>query len=566
MIRTTASLLLSLSVCTVFAQTEVQNIPSSLSDVFAPVRVAAAPSDAYIGLSLLPDGELRHYNYGEQADPGSFYLQSTDQGITWKKVRTSAQLPYADVQSPVSGEFIRLCQMQGEGVYCLRTEGGIHGDRTVRKVTDTPSIMLKPPVFIRGGKRVLVAGHGGVDPKGCYVYYSDDDGRTWQRSQTVTAPDHVKSGPHRGIRWNHGAVEPTVVELQDGRLWMLMRTSQDFHYESFSTDGGETWSSSRPSQFYGTITMPTLGRLSDGRLLLFWSSTTPLPELPTATGVWDDVFTNRDVAHVAVSEDDGKTWIGCRELMLNPLRNEADFGSGNDGIDRSVHQSQFVEVAPGKICASIGQHRSLRSIVLFDVGWLYETGRSDDFSQGLDRWSVFNYKRGIVGHCAYDRTAGCALVPHPSNAARRVLQVKYVPDSTLVDDQRGAVWNFPTMQQGRLNVRISVPKGSKGVSLLLNDHWFNPCDTVALHECMYALDLDRHRLCIRDDGFHTLSLQWDVRGKQSAATVYVDGKRRLRLPLLKDTRLGINYVHFLATASTNNPGVLVEQVSAEATH
>lgn len=51
-----------------------------------------------------------------------------------------------------------------------------------------------------------------------------------------------------------------------------------------------------------------MNRLEDGRLLFFWCNTTPLPEMETANGVWDDVFTNRDVTHVAISEDDGKTW------------------------------------------------------------------------------------------------------------------------------------------------------------------------------------------------------------------------------------------------------------------
>ena len=556
------SFLLLFGTSVTFAQTEVQEIPVSLNDVYAPVRVAAAPSDAYIGLSLLPTGELRHYNYGEQADAGCFYLQSMDKGLSWKKVNISPQMPYADVQSPVSGEFLRLTNMRGEGVYCIRTVGGIHGDRTVRKVSSTNSIMLKPPVFIRGGKRIIVAGHGDVKPKGCYVYYSDDDGLNWKRSQIVTSPDHVKSGSHKGVRWNHGAVEPTVVELRDGRLWMLMRTSQDFHYESFSSDGGETWSESRPSIFYGTITMPTMGRLSDGRLLMFWSSTTPLPELATADGVWDDVFTNRDVIHVAISEDDGKTWIGCRELMLNPLRNEADFGSGNDGVDRSVHQSQFVEVAPGKICVAIGQHRSLRSIILFDVKWLYEKGRSNDFSDGLAKWSVFNYKQGIVGHCAYDRIEGCSLVEHPDLSGKKVLQVRYTRNIGLVDDNRGALWNFPTMQKGHLTVRMRIPADSQGVSLMLNDHWYNPCDTVALHESMYVLKIDRKRLGVKDDSFHDVMLKWNLRGKQKQATVWVDGKKRLNLPLLNETALGINYVHILAEAPKENEGVFIECVNS----
>ena len=69
-----------------------------------------------------------------------------------------------------------------------------------------------------------------------------------------------------------------ILELKSGRLWMLARTSRDNHHECFSEDGGESWSAWQPSRFYGTLTMPTLFRLGDGRILLFWCNTTPLPE------------------------------------------------------------------------------------------------------------------------------------------------------------------------------------------------------------------------------------------------------------------------------------------------
>ena len=118
--------------------------PATLNDVWAPVKVATPPSDAYIGLSKLDDGEIRHYNYGEQAEPGTFYLSSRDGGLTWRKVNYGRDMPFADQRSPLSGEYIRLANMGPTGVYCIRTKGGINGDRTVTKVTDTPSIMLKP--------------------------------------------------------------------------------------------------------------------------------------------------------------------------------------------------------------------------------------------------------------------------------------------------------------------------------------------------------------------------------------------------------------------------------------
>lgn len=269
----------------IFVCTGLSAQPASLDEVYEPVVVGVPPSDAYIGLSLLPDGELRHYNYGEHAaQTAPMYLSSRDHGLTWKTVSLPKELSYADQRSPVSGEYVRVF-CNNKGVYAMRTEGGLDGGRTIVKIDDRPGIMNKPPVWIRNGKRVISGAHR-TDRSGAYVYYSDDDGRTWKASAQVTVPPHRKGGFHQGTRWNHGAVEPTVVELNDGRLWMLMRTSQDRHYQAFSEDGGETWSEATPSPFYGTITMPTLYRMSDGRLLFFWCNTTPLPERTGTDGVW----------------------------------------------------------------------------------------------------------------------------------------------------------------------------------------------------------------------------------------------------------------------------------------
>ena len=543
---------------------QAQQRPASIDQVFAPIRVATLPTDAYIGLSQLDNGELRYYNYGEQqADRGSYYLSSKDKGMTWQRVAYPKEMPYADRKSPISGEYIRLVNMGKQGTYCIRTVGGLEGDRTITKVSDVSAIMLKPPVFVRGGKRILVCGHGDVSPKGCYTFVSDDDGKTWKRSNTVTAPDHKKEGFHQGIRWNHGAVEPTVVELNDGRIWMLMRTSQDYHYEAFSEDGGLTWGESRPSAFYGTITMPTIGRLADGRLLFFWCNTTPLPELPRANGVWDDVFTNRDVTHVAISEDDGKTWKGFRELYIDPCRNDKDYAL-TGWMDRSVHQAQFEEVAPGKIVVAVGQHYLHRSMLVFDVDWLYEKERFCNFEDSLNSWTTFNYIDGVKGHCAYNRINGCTLKSHPEKEGKSVLHLQYEPDKSLVADTRGAVWNFPSAKKGTFKTSVRIPEGSENLSLILNDRWMNPCDTVACYESMYLLPLNRKKLGIKDDAWHQIEINWDLTKKNSPASVRVDGKnRKLRLDLKRPTRNGISYVHFMAAPAASNSGMDIEWVKAE---
>lgn len=528
----------------------------STEGVYAPVIVGTPPSDAFIGLSLMADGEVRHYNYGSHPEPEHpVYLSSRDGGRTWKSVALPYELPYADIQSPVSGEFVRLF-CTGSGVYALRTEGGLEGGRSIVKIDDTLGIMNKPPLFIRGGKRVISGAHR-TDRSGAFVYYSDDDGRTWKVSSKVNAPLHEKGGFHEGVRWNHGAVEPTVTELNDGRLWMIMRTSQDKHYQSFSEDGGETWSKAEPSPFYGTITMPTLFRMGDGRLLFFWCNTTPLPELPTATGVWDDVFTNRDAVHVAISEDDGKTWFGFRELLLNTERNSANFGDTRPGQDKSVHQVQAVEVAPGKILVSVGQHPLCRKLVLFDAAWLYEPRRSCDFDEGPDNWSAFRYYKGITGHCCYNRQEMPLLAAHPDREGAKVLHIGYTPNDSLVQDNDGAVWNFPAAPDGSVNVSLKIPEGSKGAQLILNDRWFNPTDTVARYECMYRLDLNRETLRIRDDKWHTVTVEWE---KNAPATLLVDGRRRGKLPVVAKTEHGVSYLHFLGGREPDTKGVFIEHV------
>lgn len=541
-------------------------LPCTLFAQDAPQVVAKAPSDAYIGLSLMQNGEIRHYNYGEQRENGSFYLSSTDQGKTWQRTEYDESIHFADNRNPLTNTMIRLYN-EGKGVWCVRYNASENGTKEVFKVTDKPLIMLKPPVFINGGKRIIVATHyAGPDAseKGARVLYSDDDGKTWNESEKLMSPFHKKEAFHKGIRWNHGAVEPTVVELRDGRLWMIMRTSQDNHYQSYSYDGGETWTTPVPSPFYATITMPNIGRLKDGRVLMVWNNTTPLPELATANGVWDDVFTNRNVVHAAISEDDGKTWKGCRELFLDERRNASDFGD-TKGMDKSVHQAQFVETADGKIVIAIGQHDLHRKILRFDPEWLYGTERSNRFENGLEEWSTFRYYKGIKGHCGYNRKEGGSLTAHPVRKNATVLNLKHTANDSLLYDGEGALWNFPAMKKGSFTTSVRIPQDSKGGELLLNDRWFNPTDTTASYFCSYALSLDRESLGIKDDEFHQLRIEWDLEGETTVANVFVDKRKKasLTLPLRNTVRHGISYVHFQSSKEYDPVGFEIESVGAK---
>ncbi|MFI3327772.1 MAG: sialidase family protein [Rikenellaceae bacterium] len=540
---------------------------ASVESIFAPVVVGVPPSDAYIGLAKMESGELRHYNYGEQKrDEAPFYISSWDKGLTWKRVNLTSDLVYADQKSPASGEYIRVYALNRK-VYSVRTRGGIDGGRDIGVVDEEQSIMVKPPIFIRGGERVVVGAHR-ADRTGSHSYFSDDDGLTWKRSNLVATPLHEPNEYDKSYRWNHGAVEPTIIELNDGRLWMIIRTSQDRHYQSFSDDGGESWCEATPSPFYGTITMPTLQRLSDGRILFLWCNTTPLPETEGNNGRWEDVFTNRSAIHAAISEDDGKTWIGMRELYLDSGRNDADFAT-KEGRDKSVHQAQCVELGNDKILVAFGQHEVHRKMVIFDTKWLYETERTTDFSNGLEEFTAFQYIKGIKGHCGYNRVECDVLRDHSEgnsdniskNRSNKMITLGYTPIDSLVSDRVGVVWNFPAARNGSVKVRAKLPQGSQSIKLILNDRWFNATDDVAEHKSIYAVELSRKTLAIRDDKWHTIEVRWAANG---AAQLYVDSKRRATLPLKNSSEHGVSYIHLLGGTTPDPVGVSVDRIEATA--
>ncbi|MEP6671094.1 MAG: exo-alpha-sialidase [Chthoniobacter sp.] len=134
---------------------------------------------------------------------------------------------------------------------------------------------------------------------------SQDGGQTWKLSNTL---DIGGAGDHEG------ALEPCVLELKDHRLWMLIRTSRKFFWESFSTDGGLTWSEAKPTTIDSSHSPGHVIRLADGRLALAWNPST----------------NQRRELHLALSEDEGRTWspslVAARGNATYPFVLEASPG------------------------------------------------------------------------------------------------------------------------------------------------------------------------------------------------------------------------------------------------
>lgn len=99
------------------------------------------------------------------------------------------------------------------------------------------------------------------------TYASDDEGQSWRASNII---DLGGAGDH------DGTIEATIIELKDGRILMLMRTSWMRFWRAESVDGGLTWHPLGPSDVPASSSPGMLHRLDSGRIALVWNR--PFPE------------------------------------------------------------------------------------------------------------------------------------------------------------------------------------------------------------------------------------------------------------------------------------------------
>ncbi|MGV8136692.1 MAG: sialidase family protein [Mangrovibacterium sp.] len=138
------------------------------------------------------------------------------------------------------------------------------------------------------------------------TYVSADDGVTWKASNVLDNP--TSAGDHGGL------TEATLLELKDGRLWLLIRTNWDYYYESFSSDHGLTWDSYKKTSIDASASPADLQRLKSGRIVLVWNRLYHNGETSIARNGGDSNLSEvaaswqRDELSLMYSDDEGKTW------------------------------------------------------------------------------------------------------------------------------------------------------------------------------------------------------------------------------------------------------------------
>ncbi len=548
----------------VYGQKVQENVDAQ--SVYAPVVIGSRES----GVILMPDGSLKRF-ISEGLGGGKFrnYSLTSKDGVSWgnrtfefEGIRATLPLLDQDGEYHFFPMVVRQLEEQRKvavnyfiDVWHVRsTHGGTRWEKG-KRIFEGYVGSINNVTQLSNGRIILpfaqwVGGRPTAPPYGANevtCVYSDDGGATWEQS-----PARLKAPAYTDFNGSgYGACEPVIIELLDGRVYMLARTETGVLYESWSPDG-VNWEPLKPSRFLSTDAPAAFLRLADNRIILFWNGG---EKPPRHNG--DGVYGGRDAVHAAISSDEGKTWKGFREIYRDPSRNLSPPSYGDRG---TAYPMPYLG-ADGKVIVLAGQGRA-GATVMFDPDWLEETSASTKLNDGIEAWSVFKHFGPAKRHWR-DRTQGAVLVDHPTQPESKVLHVRR-PDEKSGD---GALWNFPMSRKGTLKMRMKLNNGFQGASVVLLDRFFNPTDLTGDAEAIARLSIQADgKLSLREKvglgEWHTLQFKWDLDNR--ICVVSVDNEEKVFLkPNYRDP-LGINYIRIRSVAeSLDTNGLLIESIEVE---
>lgn len=262
--------------------------------------------------------------------------------------------------------------------------------------------------------------------------WSDDEGMTWQRSPSV-----LEAG---GGGFESGACEPSVVELPDGRLWMLIRAQCGFQYESFSSDNGETWSVARPSKIPSSNAPAVLLRLKSGRIIVVWNNCTR--------------WAYARYSLMMAATDDGENFFGFREI------DNSDDKHVTTSTYWCVTYPYLCEGPEGDIFVSYNYgdwgYNEAR-IARISPDWIEEKNTLEDFSDGRSAWYAYQSNSGFG-----------ELIAPEDNKPGSILRLA----NNSKDKNRGIARNITNVFSGEIKITVSFYR--PGGYILLHNSFLNP--------------------------------------------------------------------------------------------
>jgi predicted neuraminidase len=318
-----------------------------------PVRLSDDPtrSEQNPVLFPAPSGELwllyTAQHAGDQDSAEVRYRISTDDGATWREIRTLFPA------TPGGGIFIR-----------------------------------QPVVVLTSGRWLLPVFHCVSVP-----------GRTWVGDQDTSA---VMISDDQGASWREVAVPESTgcvhmnVVPAGGRLTAFYRSRwADAVYQSWSDDDGETWTAPETTELPNNNSSIQATALADGRLAMVLNPTRAEAGTARRLSLYDEIGdaglaetqgvveaaapaedggrqafwgTPRAPMTLALSSDGGRTWPARRDLEAGDgycLTNNS-----RDGLNRELSYPSVHQTVDGALHVAFTYHRKAIEHVVVDPSWV----------------------------------------------------------------------------------------------------------------------------------------------------------------------------------------------------
>ena len=249
-----------------------------------------------------------------------YYRTSTDDGVTWSAPTEVTSLFDSD-------PYERAFHLPGPG-HGLQIESGEYEGRLVVEVWHRHTVSMA------SANRQY----------GLSVIYSDDGGATWRNSEYIDIGYHMNEG--------------RVAQLAGGTLVINSRSTDNTRKQTYSTDGGATWS--EPTTW---TSIGGYGNCDSGFTSQVEGDSTQL----VTTHILNDTSV-RNTLYAYLSYDNGATWSYSTLLWSEP---SISSGTGASDVNR-ISKDTY-----GAVHGTTWQNNDVEFVV-FSTAAL--TGRSDDSS------------------------------------------------------------------------------------------------------------------------------------------------------------------------------------------
>jgi hypothetical protein len=173
------------------------------------------------------------------------YSTSSNEGASWSAPAVLYDTPQDDRDPSITqladGRLLSTYftyNGAGLGSYLVESSNGGATGSAPRKLADSPSSVSSPVRGLSSGRLVAPLYYEGGGAAHGAVALSDDAGATWTSPIDIPNP----SGAYLDA-------ETDLIELRNGNLWAVQRSSSSPAQVSVSTDRGETWSNSQSLGF-----------------------------------------------------------------------------------------------------------------------------------------------------------------------------------------------------------------------------------------------------------------------------------------------------------------------------